>query len=283
MGVNMDKVRKRIKDNERKDAARQAMGARWWKPKQGRNNIRLMPPWTDSGMNAGEFAREVHTHWNVGEGDNEIHSTCPANTPDLGGECLICLERARLLATGDPVDLQRAHEIRATEGYVSNIVDLDDPTYTKEDYDEASASGREPDFNIGETKVQVFRYGPMIHKQLLDNFDAHGVDLTDIASGATIVLTKTGKGKTGTKYTATAVPTPSGFDFLGDYKVYDLEALNPPRDDADIRQALGAASVATQAALPPVATPPTTQIGQQVQNRKQSQLEKQMMAALEQE
>lgn len=287
MGVNMDKIRTRVKEQEQREAARAAGGVRWWRPKAGRNNIRLLPPWTDEGFHAGDFAREIHTHWNVGSGDGQSIFTCPAHTPGLGGPCAICDEIARLRSTGSALDLELADNMRAKPGYLSNIVNLDDPVYTAEDFEEASSGDREPSFNIGDTKIQVFQYGPMIYNQLLNEFDVQRQDLSDLNSGGNFVITKTGKGKNNTKYTVSLVKLGTPFTIEGDSKLIDLGVLNPPRSAADMQKALGEGTsvqgvqAAAIAAPPPSQLPPqATQAPATVSQTEISDLEQQMMDAI---
>ncbi len=252
MGVNMGNIRKRREEEEKKEAARSMGVARIWKPKQGKNNIRILPPWSDSGDNADSFAREVYTHWSVGEGDKRRSFTCPQLTPGLDGDCPICIEIARLRSTTDTMDMEVADEIRGKQGFLSNAINLDDPVFTKEDYDTAAIGGTEPSFNIGDTKIQVFTYGPMIYKQLIDSFDLLNKDLTDMTTGRDLIINRSGKGKTGTKYTVIVGPNDSVCTFSGGVEVYDLDAMYPQRTTAEMKQALGGSSE-PQALPPPVA------------------------------
>jgi len=263
MGVDLNKVDQQRLELEQKEAARAVGPVRWWTPEQGQNNIRLLPPWTKEGRNANSFAREIYTHWNIGDGDDTTAFTCPLKTPDLGEACPICEEVDRLRATGDPVDAEKASDLRAKQGFVSNIIDLDDPIFTKKDYDTVVASGKDPTFSVGDTKVQVFRYGPMIYKALLDNFSLLKMDLTDPTSGRDLIVNKTGKGKTGTKYSVLVQPAASPVVVQGqeslDKRMYNLDSINKPRSSAEMFQALNGGPL-PMASLPPMAKPPVPQI-----------------------
>lgn len=264
MAVDLNKIKQKRQEVEAKAAARAMGRPRFWSPKSGANRIRILPPWTAEGYNCNNFAREIYQHWLEIEG-KRIPFTCPTKTPDLGGPCALCDEVNRLRATNDPSDAETATEIRASQGYMSNVVDLDDPVFTQKDYDTVVASGDEPKFEVGDTKVQVFQYGSMIHKQLMDNFVLLNTDLTDAVNGREVIINKTGKGRTGTKYnTIVGAPGPlvwEGADPV-EKRLYNLDSLSAPREDADVRQAIGGISGSPvslpaprkAASLPPKAT-----------------------------
>ena len=262
MGVNLSKIKDRQKVEEQKEAARQTGGVRSWKPPSGRSNIRLLPPWTDEGPNAGDFAREVFTHWNVGDGEAQRTFTCPLKTPDLGGPCVVCDHVSALRATGDPVDSENAQEDSASQGFQSNIIDLDDPVFTQKDYDDATNGGKDVSWSVGDTKVQLFRYGPMIYKQLLDLFADLQMDLTDLVTGRDLILKKSGQGKTGTKYNVILGADPTPVSVVGgpiEKQLYGLDDLYPPRTPVEMSAALNGVTPPGAGTQQPPGLPPMPQ------------------------
>jgi hypothetical protein len=262
MGVDLTKVKKRQQEEEQKEAARLTGGVRRWSPKTGTNNIRIMPPWTDEGPNAGDFAREVYTHWRIGTGDNQMSFTCPLKTPALGDPCPVCEKVEALRATGDPTDAERASEMQAKQGFLSNVVDLDDPVFTQEEKDQMVTAGRDVSWDVGDTKIQTFRYGPMIYKQLIDYLVELG-DITDLVAGQNVVIKKTGAGKQGTKYNV--FPKGSApVQVIGqpvEKAMYNLDALNKPRTTAEMLGSLSgnlaqSASPGLPSSPQPVGLPP---------------------------
>lgn len=255
MPVNLKKIDQKLQEDAQKEAQKNIGQIRNWKPVIGRNQIRLMPP--AEGLE--DYCKEVYTHWQVGN-DKSPPFTCQVQTPGLSGGCPICDEVNRLRATNDPVDQDTANKMRAKREFVANIVDLNDPTFSQEDYDSLVSAGREATFDVGDTKIQVFRFGPMIYGQINNVFAALKKDLTDLTTGRDIVLNRTGKGKENTKYTATALdPTP--FENVGApvlSKLYNLDAITAPRIVSDMQAALSGA--VPSRSLPP----PTMQARPQV-------------------
>jgi hypothetical protein len=205
MGVDMGKVKQKADEEAQRALSRQAGGFKYWNPKPGKNRVRFMPPWTVQGPNANQFWREIYVHWGVGtDEDNAQSFACPVKTPHgPGGSCPVCHYVEQLRATKAPEDAELANQMRAKQRFYSNIVDLDDPTYSDKDVQEWKArqddKTRECPFKEGDTKVQVFSYGPMIYKDLLDVFCDQGIDITDLNTGHDVVITREGSGRE-TKY-----------------------------------------------------------------------------------
>lgn len=256
--------------NKAKEEAQRATGGgrgagrvKYWKPRDGKNRIRLMPPWsTDpSNVNAGQFWREVYVHWSVGQNgrdeENGASFSCPVKTPGgPGGHCPICVQVDRLRATKDPVDAEMAKDLRAKQRLYSNVVDLDDPTYTPADIGEWRESQQDKDrecpFSVGDTKVQVWSYGPQIFKELLDVFTDQ-IDITDLSKGHDVILTREGKGRE-TKYRMRISPTPTKHNFVGPVaeRLVDLDRLMPFTAPENMQAALTGAPMPAVASLPPV-------------------------------
>jgi len=100
----------------------------------------------------------------------------------------------RLRATGDPADLELAKSMRARMRLFVNAIDLEDPEWTQENVDEMIGGGVEenrlPD--VGAPKIQVFGFGSMIFKELLDYYNDE-IDMTDLEEGYNVIITKEGK------------------------------------------------------------------------------------------
>lgn len=246
MGVDLNKAKAKAAEEAAKQEARTRgfQSVTYWKPGQGKNKIRVMPPWTDdeTNPNANQFWREVFVHFSVG--DNESVFACPAKTTaGPGGACVLCEEVQRLRATRDPADASVAKDMNGKQRLYSNIVDLADPVYTAKDIKEWTENefneGKDCPFDVGDTKIQVFGYGPMIFKQLLDIL-TENIDFTDLESGYDISITRSGKDRN-TEYQVTLVPPAKPFEVIGrdlEEAIPDLDALLPFQDAANMRAAL---------------------------------------------
>lgn len=264
MSVDLNKVRGK-KDEEAQKSFRSSSSFSYWNPRDGKNRIRLMPPWTDQPPNDGQFWREIYVHWKV---DGKLSFACPAKTPHSPNkDCPICDEEKRLKATKDPVDAEQANNIRSKQRLYSNIVDLDDPVYRHEDVLEWKAKQndktRDCPFNPGHTKVQVFSYGPTILKDLLDVF-AEGIDITDLNTGRDVLITKEGKDRA-TRYRVRVEFTPTVFQLHGELELVNLDHIMEFKDTMMMNAALHGADPApavlpaprTSAALPAPGQTPT--------------------------
>ena len=252
MSVNLNKMKHRQKEEDAKAAARSQGGFSYWSPTVGENYIRFMPPWTDEGDNADTFYRELYVHWNVGPEDAGVTITCPKNTPYSNvHDCPICEYVQQLRSTGDPVDAETAQRMNSKQRFYSNIVDLQDPTYTSKDvknWEKNSSDDRECPFKVGDTKIQVYSYGVMVFRMVLDIF-ASGKDITDLDNGWDIKIKREGKGLK-TKYLVRLDMDDGkmqcGFEFIGskliEKSLVNLDLLMPFRSDEDMRNALGGIS-----------------------------------------
>lgn len=259
MGVDVNKVKQKAEEEAARAAARQSGGFKYWSPAVGKNNVRFMPPWTTNGDNANQFWREIFVHWGIGAddaGEGGQSFACPSQTPfGPGGACPVCQYVAQLRATKDQADMEMANNLRAKQRFYSNVVDLEDAVYTSKDVEEWKGrqedKTRECPFKVGDTKVQVFSYGPMIYKDLLDLFSE--ADLSDLNAGRTIVITKEGQGRE-TKYRTRPEFSPTSFSPKGrplaDVLV-DLDRLMPFAPPEQMSAALNGEAY----------TPPARQVG----------------------
>lgn len=244
MPIDFAKMKKEAAAIAEAEAQRENRGkaktkTRYHKATVGANKLRFMPPWTDTGTNANSFFRKVYMHWGIGgDGTSEnrgFRYTCNRETPGAPDKyCPICEEMFRLYKTKDPLDYERARALKAKESYVSNVVDLSDPVFTLKDVDDwgESNAGTDCPFSVGDTKVKVFQYGQSVINPVLDYINNFEVDPTDLDTGSTIVVTRTGTTKENTNYSVTVSPKSEKFKFVGSFDklVYNLDDLIPFAD-----------------------------------------------------
>jgi len=253
MGVDLDRVKQKKVEIEAQQSARGSYGYPRWKPQHGSNKIRLMPPWTNEGDFANSFEREVYFHFGLGaEGEKRTY-VCPHKTPGLtpGIPCPVCDHVKALRATEDPVDAEQANQMAAKKQFVSNIVDVNELVYKQEDWDEWKANSKDPErdppFQVGSTKVQVYQYGPGIYGDLINLFAELSMDLTDLTKGYDILINKSGPKNPQTqqerfkiKYKVTIDPRNRTQDIVGENKMIDLVGAFQPKPQADMLAALQA-------------------------------------------
>lgn len=177
---------------------------KFWKPQEGVNRIRILPPWTEEGPFAGVFWREVWQHWNVAEEAGPV--LCPKKTPGSEDpDCPICDFVEQLRSQKSNVQAQElTKDLRAKVAYLMSVVDLADSVYTAKDI--ADWKKERPDseapFNVGDAKVQVYAATSTIYEQIASIVIANELDITDREEGHNIILTKIGnKDKMKTRYT----------------------------------------------------------------------------------
>ena len=239
--VNTEKAKQKAIEEEIK--RKQFSSGRYttWRPAQGKNKIRILPPWTDQGVNAHQFWREIFIHFGIGPEDNQRTFSCPKKTlPGNASSCPICDQVDKLRKTTDPGDLEVAKSIQAKPRYYSNIIDLDDLTWTKEAINELKAASTPQDFLPQEKnpKVQVFIYGPTILKELLDMYQ-DDLDICDLQTGRDLILRKEGEGLK-TVYRVNA-PKPNKAPFSSDDlddKLIDLDTVLPFKTPLELKCAL---------------------------------------------
>lgn len=165
--VNMDDVRRRAQQAQAKKDAR---GITWWKPKDGANMIRILPPWSK----AGQFVKEAGYHYNVAD---KTALACPKESKN--DPCPICEAAKELFKSRRPEDMELAKRIQVKKRFFYNILDR----------------------TANDGKVYVFGSGSMVYEGLLEIFsDPDYGDITDPDNGYDIKLKKRGEGL-GTEYT----------------------------------------------------------------------------------
>lgn len=198
---------------------------KFWNPKEGDNPVRIMPPWTDAGANKFQCWREVYEHWDIGAPNSERKYVCSVKTPDAppGTPCAVCQLVDHLRSTKDPVDNEKAGDLRAKQRFYSSVVDLKDPVYTKHDVDEWAADafnkGKECTFKVGDTKVQLYSYGTTVFNPLLTLVSDESVNVLSFDEGYNIIIKRVGKTKNNTEYSVRPDFKQSVFKFISDLPV----------------------------------------------------------------
>lgn len=202
MGV-LDKVQQAKQEVEERLSRGGGMRAQFWKPKNGENLIRVMPPWTnpthdpelelspDLQFYEDQFWRQVAQHWNVNPEEQRGPILCPKETPGLEGDCPICEFVTELKSDKKNVQAQElAKEIRAKTAYLYNIVDMNDSEYTAEDVAEFKKSrpGDDVPFQPGDTKVQIYAAPATVHDAILGMITGNKRDITRLDTGRAVII-----------------------------------------------------------------------------------------------
>lgn len=202
---------------------------KFWKPREGKNDIRILPSWATEGEFEGQFWREVHQHWNLSEGSGPI--LCPKKTPYASDDkdCPVCdLYDSLRERKGDVEAQEMAKDIRAKVAYLMSVVDLSDPIYTAKDV--AEWSKERPDsecpFDVGDPKVQCYAATSTIAEQIFNIVMSNELDITDREAGHNIILTKIGnKDRLKTRYTVTPDLRKTKAPIPADFKTPDLSKV----------------------------------------------------------
>ncbi len=156
-------------------------GVKYWKPKVGINEIRILPNWKDPTL---EFFKEAWVHWNVGENNKKV--ICPKT--DGRNDCPVCATVAELYNAGGEEDIALARKIAQKERYAVNVLDVS-----------------------GNTEgIAVFELGPKLFQDILFMFsEVEYGQVGDLQTGRNIKITREGTGMTDTKYSAYPAGQPS--------------------------------------------------------------------------
>ncbi len=173
--LNKDKAAKREAELERGNS-------RYWKPKAGKNTIRVMPPWRED---VDEIGFEVGLHYGIGP--DESFFPCPRLSRHKK-KCFLCTMEQKLKDSSDDDDKAEAKQLRPTRRFLLNIVDMNDL----------------------ESGVQVWQAGVRVYKDILSYIsDSDFGDITDLEEGYDLTVIKKGeKMKTEYKVRAAKKPTP---------------------------------------------------------------------------
>lgn len=241
--TNMEKAKKKWEEERARAAAAARFGrpVTWWKPSVGTNKIRILPPYTEEGYNANQWWRELWVHYGVmaaenPDDQNQFTIACAAKTPDAASmlsmdptkpiSCKICAHMQELRSSGDPASVEMAKQSRAKMRIFANIIDLNDPVWTKKAIEEIKAKGC-PEKSLpaeGKPKIQVFGFGTTIMKDLLD-FYQDNVDLADIAEGHDITIEREGK-DINTDYRTRPALKPSPAQYITEEDLSDMWNLD---------------------------------------------------------
>tara|TARA_R110000772_G_scaffold36497_2_gene87303 strand:+ start:3565 stop:4305 length:741 start_codon:yes stop_codon:yes gene_type:complete len=154
MGIDIKKMRQKLADLHNRGGKG---GARFWKPSEGENVVRIIP------TKDGDPFKHFHFHYNVGEKTGIL---CPKK--NFGDECPVCDFVSKLYNDGDDDSIQMARKLVAKSRFFSPVV------VRGED-----AEG-----------VKVWGYSKTVYENLLQlvlNPD-YG-DITDPNNGTDLVLT----------------------------------------------------------------------------------------------
>jgi hypothetical protein len=159
--VNMERVRSELSKAQSKADKR---GMKWWKPKDGENIIRILPPWSADGM----FAKEAGYHYGVSQ---DASYACPKVCKGL--PCPICETVTDLFKSKRSEDMALAKRISVKTRYFYNILD-----------------------RVAKDKVvYVFGSGSMVYEKVLGIFaDKDYGDVTDVANGYDLKVIRSGEG-----------------------------------------------------------------------------------------
>ena len=205
MGFNLEKIQQQQQELAEKLNRGGGSRATFWRPEDGKNEIRIMPNWTDQGEFSDQFWREVHQHWNINP-DQRGPILCPKKTPGLDNDCPICEFGQELKDSNDPESQTLFKKVRAKVSYLLNIVDQKDPEYSAADVAEFKKNrpDSEVPFEVGDPKVQVYACPSTIFSQLLSVITDNATDITDHSKGHNVFLHKfANKDKLKTRYQVT--------------------------------------------------------------------------------
>jgi hypothetical protein len=108
MGIDLKKMRQKLADLHNRGGNG---GARFWKPSEGENVVRILP------TKDGDPFKHFHFHYNVGEKTGFL---CPKK--NFGDECPVCDFVSKLYNDGDDDSVQMARKLVAKSRFFSPVV-----------------------------------------------------------------------------------------------------------------------------------------------------------------
>lgn len=183
----------------------------YFKPKEGKNVIRILPPWSKKGL----WYKEATIHYGLAVEGKERGYTC---LKQFDKDCPICEKRDELLK-GDSEDKELADKLRPRLKYYANILDR--------------TTGR----------VMIWGFTPKTLGILLGyeaDPDHCNNKLTDPEEGYDVVIERTGTGRNDTKYNIRVKPKSSeiGDDSDWEDKMKDLDDIVEEPDEEKVQDAL---------------------------------------------
>lgn len=254
MGLDYEKLKKAAQELQARMNRGGGPSMRFWKPANGKNTVRILPAWTEEGVFAGQFFREVHQHWNVTEESGPV--LCPKKTPEASHdkECPICDFVEQLRAQKSNVQAQElAKELRAKVAYLFSIVDLNDPEYTAKDVAEWKKDRPDSDcpFEVGDIKIQCYAAGTTVANDIMNIVIANEMDITDVESGNNVYITKIpNKNPMQTKYTVTPEIKKTKAPITASTKLPDLSKIGKVQSYDDLVKLLGEGPAGSFKSLP---------------------------------
>src|SRR6478736_4173672 len=192
-------------EDQKKDkrTSEEAGGGSFWKPKNGRNRIRILPPKPGT---SGIY-RVVWQHFVKNEATQKMASiNCPKKTDKGNLSCPVCDVEAKLMATGSKNDLLLAKKhFKAKLRAFANIIDLDNE----------------------DGGVQIFAFGPKVYEDLIELSEECA--FWDPVRGYDVVIKKKGEGMN-TEYSVLRG---------NDHAISEAEAANIMAGMHDLRAAAG--------------------------------------------
>lgn len=186
--LNVDKADEVAQDLEQ--------GGNYWVPAEGRNRIRIMPPWAEDAANAGRYFFETAFHYGIGPDERTM--PCPL-VAKVRETCYLCGLASSLKKSSDEDDQAEAKDLFPKRKYLLNVVDLAHP----------------------EKGVQVWAAGVKAMRQVHYYVrDREYGDITDLDDGYDLIVEKTGSGLN-TEYFVKAAKRSSAFPSE------DLQDKNP--------------------------------------------------------
>lgn len=178
--TRLDKTRKRFEET--------ASDSKYFKPRGGKNFIRVLPPWGPGADGTFFYAGALHYKFKIGGRDRAIPCTAFSGK----GPCAICTLCDKLKAHGEEDYKKLAQEIRMSKKFWVNIVARD------------KMGKAEPD-----ARIQIYGGNQKFINSILEAFDEEDYgDVTDPIEGHDLILTKKGEGMA-SRYSATVRPRPT--------------------------------------------------------------------------
>ena len=196
--------------------------------------LRFLPPSARDGEWANKPHIRIFQHWGIGPSGDK-RAICPKKAGH--GECHICeqvhqlflqkqeivgriklpdeiiadliLEDGTVVPKAQAIEAKKletkARKIMAKEGYIYQVLDMNNPFYHK--WDEEVKEGKAKE---GDVKIHFFRVSPTFHSDLLGFFsDPMYGQITNPLKGYNFVVTRTGSGFNNTSYDAKIQMIPS--------------------------------------------------------------------------
>lgn len=242
MGLDFEKLKKTSQEIQARMNRGGSTSMKFWKPANGKNTVRILPPWTDEGELAGQFYREVHQHWNLSEDAGP--ALCPKKTPGVSADkdCPVCDFVEQLRARKSDVEAQElAKKLRAKVAYLMSIIDINDPEYTAKDVAEFKKDrpDSEVPFQVGDVKIQCYAATTTIADSIMNLVIANEMDITDLEAGFNLIITKVpNKDPLKTRYTVTPELKKTVAPVAADTKLPDLGNVGKVKSAEDLLKLL---------------------------------------------